>query len=489
MTFGDARPRRDGRARPVLRRHRPPRAACSPTGVSRDDPAGLETFALGVVEAVAPYVSVVKPQSAFYERFGSRGVAVLERVIAESRAAGALVLLDVKRGDIGSTSQAYADAYLDPASPLAADAITASPFLGLRLARPDDRDRPPPRRRRVRARADLQQGGPRGPARDRRGRRHRRRPACSDRLRELNAGADPLGSFGAVVGATIGETGRGPRRSTARCWRPATASRAGARPTSARIFGAAAPHVLASSSRGVLRLGPDRAAMTDAGPPRQRRARGRRSREARGPDAACWPASLAGAATAPRTSAPTTARRSRSSRSRSPRRWPRSRPTPCSARCRSSVSSPRTPRGTSRTTGPRSRRARRARGGARRGRGRRASYDAEQPPEDVTEEQQAGHRRGLPTSSPPRRGRRLRGRQAARQGRLQDTAVPVIGAAARRRRLQPRNRLTRLTADPAPRSSLTTKEIRDPWPCLLSPRNSEPRRSRRPPRPDGSGPR
>ena len=92
-----------------------------------DDVAGLERFALGAVEAVAPYTSVVKPQSAFYERFGSRGIAVLERVIATAREAGSLVLLDVKRGDIGSTSQAYADAYLDPASPLAADAITASP--------------------------------------------------------------------------------------------------------------------------------------------------------------------------------------------------------------------------------------------------------------------------------------------------------------------------------------------------------------------------
>ena len=73
---------------------------------------------------------MVKPQSAFFERFGSGGVAVLERVIATAREAGAQVLLDVKRGDIGSTSQAYADAYLDPASPLAADAITASPYLG-----------------------------------------------------------------------------------------------------------------------------------------------------------------------------------------------------------------------------------------------------------------------------------------------------------------------------------------------------------------------
>ena len=95
-----------------------------------DDVAGLERFALTAVEGLAPHVSCVKPQSAFYERHGSKGVAVLERVIAESRAAGALVILDVKRGDIGSTSQAYADAYLDPASPLAADAITASPYLG-----------------------------------------------------------------------------------------------------------------------------------------------------------------------------------------------------------------------------------------------------------------------------------------------------------------------------------------------------------------------
>ena len=92
-----------------------------------DDLAGLERFALSAGEALAPRVAVVKPQSAFYERFGSRGVAVLERLIASCREAGALVLLDVKRGDIGSTSQAYADAYLDQASPLAVDAITASP--------------------------------------------------------------------------------------------------------------------------------------------------------------------------------------------------------------------------------------------------------------------------------------------------------------------------------------------------------------------------
>src|SRR6188472_2454762 len=101
-----------------------------------DDVSGLERFALTAAEQLAPRVAVVKPQSAFYERFGSRGIVVLERVIALCREAGAQVLLDVKRGDIGSTNGAYADAYLDPASPLAVDAITASPYLGFGSLQP-----------------------------------------------------------------------------------------------------------------------------------------------------------------------------------------------------------------------------------------------------------------------------------------------------------------------------------------------------------------
>ena len=96
-----------------------------------DTPDGLDRFADIMLEAATGAVGLIKPQSAFYERHGSRGIAVLERVIETSRAAGALVLLDVKRGDIGSTSQAYADAYLRPTSALAVDAITVSPFLGL----------------------------------------------------------------------------------------------------------------------------------------------------------------------------------------------------------------------------------------------------------------------------------------------------------------------------------------------------------------------
>ena len=95
-----------------------------------DDVRGLETFSRTVVDALADRIAVLKPQSAFYERFGSAGIAVLERTVRSAREAGALVLLDAKRGDIGSTAAAYADAYLHPDSPLAVDALTVSPFLG-----------------------------------------------------------------------------------------------------------------------------------------------------------------------------------------------------------------------------------------------------------------------------------------------------------------------------------------------------------------------
>lgn len=230
-----------------------------------DDVSGLERFALGAMEAVAPYCSVVKPQSAFYERFGSRGIAVLERVIAESRAAGALVLLDVKRGDIGSTSQAYADAYLDPASPLASDAITISPYLGFGsllpfvdtarrfdaglfvLAATSNKEGPE-----IQEAVTSEEFGGRTVA-----------AAMLDHLRELNADATPLGSFGAVVGATIDGSGldfalNGPILA------PGYGEQGGTSADILRIFGSSAPHVLASSSRGVLRLGPDPIAMRDA---------------------------------------------------------------------------------------------------------------------------------------------------------------------------------------------------------------------------------
>ncbi len=227
-----------------------------------DDVAGLERFALGAAEAVAPHAAVVKPQSAFFERFGSRGVAVLERVVETCRQAGALVLLDVKRGDIGSTSQAYADAYLDPASSLAADAVTASPFLGAGSLEPMV----------TTARAHgaglfvlALTSNPEGSEVQ-----HARRPdggtvagGVLAWLRARNAGAeDAAGSFGAVVGATIGGTREdldigGPLLA------PGFGAQGGTLADLRRIFGPVAHRVLPSSSRAVLGAGPDPAAMAE----------------------------------------------------------------------------------------------------------------------------------------------------------------------------------------------------------------------------------
>lgn len=94
-----------------------------------DSPEGLARFTDAVVDALASTVAVLKPQLAFYERHGSRGIAVLEDAVVRAREAGALVLLDAKRGDIGSTMDAYAD-YLRPGHPLHVDAMTVSPYLG-----------------------------------------------------------------------------------------------------------------------------------------------------------------------------------------------------------------------------------------------------------------------------------------------------------------------------------------------------------------------
>ncbi|MEO8907716.1 MAG: orotidine-5'-phosphate decarboxylase, partial [Microbacteriaceae bacterium] len=83
------------------------------------------------VEAAGGHVGIVKPQVAFFERFGSAGYAALEAVIGEARAAGLLVIADAKRGDIGSSVEAYAQAWLTPGSTLEADAMTISAFQGV----------------------------------------------------------------------------------------------------------------------------------------------------------------------------------------------------------------------------------------------------------------------------------------------------------------------------------------------------------------------
>ncbi|MCW2763079.1 MAG: pyrF [Marmoricola sp.] len=227
-----------------------------------DSVNGLEKFALGAAEALAPRVAAVKPQSAFFERFGSRGIAVLERVIETCREAGAVVVLDVKRGDIGSTAQAYADAYLDPRSPLAVDAITASPYLGfgslepmIETARQHDKG----------VFVLALTSNPEAPAIQ-----HARTGAgptvagtVLDGLGALNSGEAPMGSFGAVVGATITDTTEnlainGPLLV------PGIGAQGGTPDDVRRIFGHVIDLVLPSSSREILGAGPHAGALHEA---------------------------------------------------------------------------------------------------------------------------------------------------------------------------------------------------------------------------------
>ncbi|MFD5214856.1 orotidine-5'-phosphate decarboxylase [Microbacterium sp. NPDC058345] len=94
------------------------------------DADGVRAFGLAVVEAAAGRAGIVKPQVSFFERFGSRGFAALEDVLSAAREAGLIVIADAKRGDIGSTMAGYAAAWLGSGSPLEADAVTVSPYLG-----------------------------------------------------------------------------------------------------------------------------------------------------------------------------------------------------------------------------------------------------------------------------------------------------------------------------------------------------------------------
>jgi orotidine-5'-phosphate decarboxylase len=226
-----------------------------------DSAFGLEKFALGVVEAVADLVPVIKPQSAFFERHGSAGIAVLERTCAAAREQGALVLLDAKRGDIGSTMRAYAEAYLVPSAPMAVDAVTVSPYLGFGSLQP------------MLETAERHGAGvfvlaltsnPEAPQFQHATVDDGRTVAGAvlDAVASANADADGWGSVGAVVGATIGETRenlyvKGPLLV------PGIGAQGGTVDDVRRIFGRSADHVLPSVSREVLAAGPDRTALRD----------------------------------------------------------------------------------------------------------------------------------------------------------------------------------------------------------------------------------
>ncbi len=96
-----------------------------------DTPEGLDRFAEITLEAASGTVGLVKLQSAFYERHGWQGLRTLQRLINDAQSAGLLVIVDAKRGDVGTTNDAYAEAYLGADAPFGADALTVHPYLGL----------------------------------------------------------------------------------------------------------------------------------------------------------------------------------------------------------------------------------------------------------------------------------------------------------------------------------------------------------------------
>lgn len=98
--------------------------------VDADPVAAAKAFCMGVIDVVAGVVPSVKPQVAFFEALGAPGVQALQEVVHHAQRSGLVVVLDAKRGDIGSTAKAYARATVDPAGPMGADSVTLSPYLG-----------------------------------------------------------------------------------------------------------------------------------------------------------------------------------------------------------------------------------------------------------------------------------------------------------------------------------------------------------------------
>jgi len=229
-----------------------------------DDDAGLREFGLRVVDATHGAAGIVKPQVAFFERHGSAGMAALERVQKEARAAGLIVIADAKRGDVGTSVEAYGQAWLTPGRPLEADCMTISAYQGvgsieapIRLALSSGKGlfvlaaTSNPEAAAVQ-RAVMTTGKWAG-----------RSVAAGivDEVMTWNPDAGTLGSIGVVLGATV-ELDEYGISTDALAGTPILAPGFGHQGAAiaelARIYGAAASGAVVSASRSILSAGPDR---------------------------------------------------------------------------------------------------------------------------------------------------------------------------------------------------------------------------------------
>ena len=113
-----------------------PHAGRIPEIFGGDTPEGLENWGIAVVKAATGQAGIVKPQAGLFERHGWQGMRALSNVCAAAKDHGLMVLLDAKRGDIGSTAEGYAKAYLASDAPFACDALTVNPYMGLDTLEP-----------------------------------------------------------------------------------------------------------------------------------------------------------------------------------------------------------------------------------------------------------------------------------------------------------------------------------------------------------------
>jgi orotidine-5'-phosphate decarboxylase len=227
-----------------------------------DTAEGARTFGLRAVDAAIGIVGIVKPQVAFFERHGSAGYAALEAVITAARAAGLLVIADVKRGDIGTTIDAYGEAWLTPGSPLEVDAVTLVAYQGVGSI-----DGPIALARRggkgvfVLAATSNVEAFPLQSAVLQTGAHHRFTVAAGivAEVDAINAG-DGLGSVGVVIGATVGFADYGidvGLLASTPILAPGFGEQGALLARLPQLYGPVAANVVANLGRSVLKAGPD----------------------------------------------------------------------------------------------------------------------------------------------------------------------------------------------------------------------------------------
>jgi orotidine-5'-phosphate decarboxylase len=223
-----------------------------------DSADGLDRFVDVALEAAVGAVGLIKPQSAFYERHGWRGIRTLGRLVAEARQTGLLVILDAKRGDVGSTNDAYAEAFLGPDAAIPVDALTVHPYLGFGAM-----DAFVERAHRagscllVVTRSSNPEGRMVQAARDETGRTVEAALLAEIGRRNAELAAGEIGPIGAVIGPTHIHPDLDLTTANALYLAPGVGAQGATAADVAQVFHACRDRVMPSASRLLLEAGPE----------------------------------------------------------------------------------------------------------------------------------------------------------------------------------------------------------------------------------------